>query len=86
MGVWVCASTFTMGGNAVISGCGTAADMTSSVEGGVLVNDNYVPYWQGSTERTIIPSYFTLEGGARIENCAAKYGGGVSGGMTVSSP
>ena len=78
MGVWVCASTFTMGGNAVISGCGTAADMTSSVGGGVLVNDNYVPYWQGSTERTIIPSYFTLEGGARIENCAAKYGGGVS--------
>ena len=78
MGVWVCASTFTMGGNAVISGCGTAADMTSSVGGGVLVNDNYVPYLQGSTERTIIPSYFTLEGGARIENCAAKYGGGVS--------
>ena len=78
MGVWVCASTFTMGGNAVISGCGTAADMTSSVGGGVLVNDNYVPYWQGSTVRTIIPSYFTLEGGARIENCAAKYGGGVS--------
>lgn len=78
MGVWVCASTFTMGGNAVISGCGTAADMTSSVGGGVLVNDNYVPYWQGSTARTIIPSYFTLEGGARIENCAAKYGGGVS--------
>lgn len=78
MGMWVCASTFTMGGNAVISGCGTAADMTSSVGGGVLVNDNYVPYWQGSTERTIIPSYFTLEGGAKIENCAAKYGGGVS--------
>ena len=78
MGVWVCASTFMMGGNAVISGCGTAADMTSSVGGGVLVNDNYVPYWPGSTERTIIPSYFTLEGGARIENCAAKYGGGVS--------
>ena len=77
MGMWVCASTFTMGGNAVISGCGTAADMTSSVGGGVLVNDNYVPYWQGSTERTIIPSYFTLEGGAKIENCAAKYGGGV---------
>ena len=78
MGMWVCASTFTMGGNAVISGCGTAADMTSSVGGGVLVNDNYVPYWQGSTKRTIIPSYFTLEGGAKIENCAAKYGGGVS--------
>ena len=78
LGVWVCASTFTMGGNAVISSCGTAADMTSSVGGGVLVNDNYVPYGKNDTQRTRIPSYFTLEGGARVENCAAKYGGGVS--------
>ncbi len=78
MGVWVCASTFTMGGNAVISGCGTAAGTVSSAGGGVLVNYNCVPYGKNDAQRTIIPSYFTLEGGAKIENCAAKYGGGVS--------
>ena len=77
MGVWVCASTFTMGGNAVISGCGTATGSPSFVGGGVLVQYNCAPYEKNDPQRTIISSYFTLEGGAKIENCAARIGGGV---------
>ena len=77
MGVWVCASTFTMGGKAVISGCGTAAGSPSFVGGGVLVQYSCAPYEKNDSQRTIISSYFTLEGGAKIENCAARIGGGV---------
>ncbi len=77
MGVWVCASTFTMGGKAVISGCGTATGMPSFVGGGVLVQYSCAPYEKNDPQRTIISSYFTLEGGAKIENCAARIGGGV---------
>lgn len=65
-GVWTIASSstsssFTMGGNAEISGCGTGIDYGSSQGGGICIASN---------------CNLTISGGT-ITNCAANKGGGV---------
>lgn len=90
-GVWTIASSstpssFTMGGDAVISDCGTGIDYGSSQGGGICITNNCALTINGGTI-TNCAAYngggvyfdgntFTMSGGS-ITNCKAGNGGGV---------